>query len=501
MGGKDGHETVAVDKCIAENGNWTDITKAKLGLDAGSPLYYSNFRPGTSVDALPGCEGCERVIGHGVSYEAKYRCGGSNKVKIATDINNGGAKFTCNQENNRCTSGELRVYDDGRIGFARKVKGSDELQETLTAKPYKNGLESSQHSSKESNYPGEGGKGTHVYDNGKEYTSFKIGDKLEIDEFIGSPNGSFFIKLQRNDAGIVALVGGRMESSCKTTSDGKQTYFADKPGCVAPYKMAAGSVKTDKSNQLAYVSTFDQLRWFDANPVDLSDAYYSAGHYTMSKDARKKGEFDNISADECRTKCNDLEDCHGYVYSETPRTCNLYDEANMFPNNLERLGPVADANMYVRLKKISNSGTNCSTNLVGISQDMIRGLREGTGMNENSKCRISEFTDTEQLALDKATANMDRHADVMAEQAVNIVRDNESLEKATYGTVSKQHDAELDMAQLQRRRRESDRNHATVLGMNESAALDMLSSNYQTLMLATVGIGVAAACMHFARQL
>lgn len=487
MDGKDAHETVVGDKCIAGEGNWIDETRLKLDLDVGNHVYSGSFKPNISmINDLQGCSGCASYLDGGVTYEAQYKCGNS-RVKEVESSNDENADFTCIDENRRCNSGELRVYDDGTVRFFRDPSA-------VMSVKYNNGLGSLTHSSSKGTYRGKGS-----YNAGEKCTSFKIGDELGIGEFIGSPNGTFFIKLQSDEEGNVTLVGGRMESSC--INDGNNGYFADKPGCVAPNKMAAGNVKADNRNRLAYVSTFDELRWFDRNPTDLSDEYYSAGNYTMSKDVPTNKTFDDITENKCRTKCNELEDCHGYVYSGTSSTCNLYDHDNMFPNKLERLGPVADANMYVRLKKISNSGANCSTSLVGISQDMISGLNEGRGMNENSKCRISEFTDKEQLALDTATANMDSHADVMAKQAVNIVRDNESLEKATYGTVIKQHDAELEMVQLQRRRRESDRKHSTVLGMNESAALDMLSSNYQTLMFATVGIGVAAACIHFARQL
>jgi hypothetical protein len=485
MDGKDAHETVVGDKCIALEGNWTDETKLELDLDGDNPVYSGSFRPNISkIDDLQGCSGCASFIDDGVTYEAQYKCGNSGVVKIVESSDNENADFTCIDENGRCKSGELRVYDNGTVGFFRNKLAVESVT-------YKSGLKSLNHSSSLRTYRGRGS-----YTAGKEYTSFKIGEELGIGEFIGSPNGTFFIKLQRDEAGNVTLVGGRMESSC--INDENKGYFADKPGCVAPYKMAAGNVKTDKRNQLAYVSTFDELRWFDRNPTDLSDEYYSAGNYTMSPGVTKTANIQGISKDICENKCNNLADCHGYVYSG-PGTCDLYSQANMFPNNLHRLGPVADANMFVRLKKISNSGNDCSTSLVGVPQDMISGLSLGARMKENSKCRISEFTEEQQSALDRASLEMDEHAGVMAKQAVSIVKDNESLEKATYETVIKQQAVETEMAALELRRQKSAKNHATVLGMDESAALDMLSSNYQALMFATVGIGVAAACMHFAR--
>ena len=117
----------------------------------------------------------------------------------------------------------------------------------------------------------------------------------------------------------------------------------------APYKMKEGLSKADLANEMAYVDTYDRLRFFDQPPTELSDKYYSAGNYAMT------GDVDPIATSgdrsECKQKCNDTEDCYGYV--QDSNGCKLYGRDSMYPTNLNRLdgATLADASMFVRLHK------------------------------------------------------------------------------------------------------------------------------------------------------
>ena len=370
-------------KCTMPEGNWTNYTRKAVIPNEDSRPVKASYRPNNPEHLANLCKGCNNF---GPEYSASYKCGtrwtkaakgqaGDSSLVAWGDA----AEFDCSQENSRCRSGVLRVFNDGRVTY---TNNNGRLQEEWQFEP---GVADDYYASRKSNekYGGVGEDGILTAD-----------QPMRLDEFLGSPDGTLYVKLQLKE-GKVQLVAARQETACKPDVPGdNSTITARAEGVIAPHKMKFGPISTEQRGDVAYVDTGDNLRWYGkgSSSIGTSSKYYNAGGYDMS--GKVPMQEQDLGEEECKQACNDLSDCYGYVVGgSNGKKCKLYDKDNMFPAALDRI-PMADAHMFVRLKGVDNSKT-CSNEVVGISTEDIRRLTDGQPMTRNypvQSCRGNRRT-------------------------------------------------------------------------------------------------------------
>ena len=482
---------------IPDSNNYEAETLAMLG-GPDAVNYKATIQPDSDWVSSQ-CEQCLPYLQEKKEslYTAAYRCGPGGGEKEAVQMRRGrDVIFDCEAENKVCESAELRVYDTGLVEMVRGGQGE---QRSYGGDKYKPGISVNKYASGHPSYEGQG-KLVAADGRGPSFTSFSLlnGKTLQLGEFIGSPQGTFYLLLDKTEDGSVVLVPARQESACKEEKTGDDmTNTARDNSVVAPYQLSDGVVDPDKAGEMAYVNTYDTLKWYGKKaPIGESSNYHDAGKYTMSGDSVRPLDTVKGTAEDCKRKCNDLDDCYGYVHQDGQ--CKLYGD-DMYPNTLDRLGPVADASMHVRLRNAGNPGEGCSERVVGGVQSGIAGLKSGSPMTETTKCSLAGYTAEEAAMVAGAAPQYEEGTKLLAAQASQTAGYNAELEDAAREQQEVQNATGKDMSDVLKKRDEAFRKHETVLGMDESAALSMLSSNYQMLMWMTIGVGAAAFCLQLTR--
>ena len=526
MGDEDQIESASIPRprgCNPKNGNYSDIVSRQLG--DGSVYTTELTVPLDSVtDEELQCEGAgegaavrciEQYNDAGSNaynspwFRVEYSCGsGGPEESVDSYLNQSGvkAKLDCSRRQERCLGAQIRVYDDGRVWFLHAIDGSEKhvKQVDVANKLYEWKVlpPETMYSASSSLYEGQG-----VVSEDGGYTLFKI-DKskpresgiLENGDYIGSPSGNFYVQFVYDERdGIGKLVAFSVEPACQPEdkANADRTMTSRDVNVRAPYKMKAGLSKVDLANELAYVDTYDRLRFFDQPPSELSKEYYSAGNYAMTGDVLPIATVGDTG--NCKQSCNDTADCYGYVKDNNG--CKLYGRESMYPANLNRLvgENLADASMFVRLHKTINETDECSREVVGVPQSRIAGNERASNLTKNSKCRVAEYTQDEVRKLDSMSEANEAAMATLGEEAKRLADGNIQMEQRTNDAIASQKAAEKSMNGVKETYDKIEKIQNTVHGMDESATSQMLSNNYNMLLWTTIGIGSAAICMHLAR--
>ena len=509
--------------CFPQIGNYTDIVLEELG--EGS-LYSTKLT--VPMDSLTDpelqCDGggegavsrcIEQYIDAGANvngspwFGVEYRCGdgpAEDRVDVGYNEAQRGATLDCSKSQERCLGAEIRVYDNGVVWFVHAMADATRTIKRVNVanKLYKwDGLPpETMYSAASSLYEGQGSVPP-----GESYTRFNIDRSkpkqsgiLQNGDYIGSPSGKFYVQFVYDGSdGMGKLVAFSVEPACQPedTANKQRTMTSRDVDVRAPYKMKEGLSKVDLANEMAYVDTYDRMRFFDQPSAELSDKYYSAGNFAMTGDVEPIATSDD--AGKCKQSCNDTEDCYGYVQDDNG--CKLYGRESMYPTNLNRLvgANLADASMFVRLHETINKTDECSKDVVGVPQSRIAGNKKAGNLTKNSKCRVAEYTEDEVRKVDSLMEENKAAMITLGNEARRLADGNVQMEESTNDAIAAQKATEQSMDGVVEARDKIEKIQSTVLGMDESATLQMLSNNYNMLLWTTIGIGSAAICMHLAR--
>ena len=94
---------------------------------------------------------------------------------------------------------------------------------------------------------------------------------------------------------------------------GDSGSFGNSPTSNGLYSIP--KINTKNLGKVGYVSDNGEVREYPQNMVSYSNAYYSMGNYT--NEGNDIDMIKNISAQECKDKCNSNSKCAGYVFDTT----------------------------------------------------------------------------------------------------------------------------------------------------------------------------------------
>lgn len=274
------------------------------------------------------------------------------------------------------------------------------------------------------------------------------GQNLENGEFLSSPNKTFNLV---NENGKLILK--YMFSPClrDPSTSSMYGYYDNAEGT----KHSIGMYHVDDVNinhigKSGHVNLNGELQLYD-NP-GYSNAYLNVGNYTTSQHTnnvlKKPSTDDQIisseggasvmyntsSAAECADKCNEFEECGGYVISGN--NCMLKTD-QMFPVGLRKSDP--NSRMYVRMKGVPNGELDGSCVKISKDENMtnkmydqydrsgnilpgFRDIKQGCDLVEARKPYYDEYMRTKAI-LDEAKKNLSESLNTLNE------KDIQNLEK------------------------------------------------------------------------
>ena len=424
--------------CTIEKDNW--LQKTATGVDG---KVWGEFLPQTAGFA---CRGC------GPNYQATYTCGATGRgsvPKSVTSEDGYAAHFDCTKEDAVCRSGTLELKNGGNLYFS--VNGSMRWKQQ-----YATGMAVSDYSAAKSKY----GTNTLV-----------AGQSLRIGEFVGSPSGDAYLTVVKQ-GNKVKLVVARREGPCKKQWSGQKaglSYASDVDTAAAVYKMALGPISTEYKGRIAYIDNNNERQFYtdDHSQVAGSDKYYDAGKFAQPNAAAIRTLTQARSSNQCKIECNKIDECYGFIHDRKKGTCELKGP-EMFPNTLDRVA-IADAHMFVRLKKLTNPGS-CSSDIVGTEGSNFNTLPEGRTITGVNQCNVG-------FGFGDAATNLN-----MAESSLGTALASFARSMAKQKAAEEEYAATLAMHEEAQDRQE------TVNGMETSAGYDMVSSNYQFMVWTTIAL-------------
>ena len=460
-----------------EPNNWTKHIPNTITSDNGSYLFP------ISVDQDDPAVGCLK------EFRAKYRCGRNDgpmkSVRVAKEANGREAKFNCSKEYELCNSVKLVLDNDGRLtlmdGENKELwtnkKDNLNIPESITVDEYK-------------------------AENGKTGENFlKSGEFLEIDEWIGSPNGKYRL--------IMAGEGVNKQLQ----------VIYNKLACdkgIGPDEDASSLYTipiSDKTNlgKLGFINREGQLQVYGDGMTGYSSKYTHMGEYNLTG-SNLNFEENVATLEDCESKCSEFnaisdtdentdigslssssDQCAGFVYKGDEQKCFLKAKEVLYGENSEKRIINDNYQYYLRTKSINDSDISCPSKVgdyrFGITTDWPS--ENGDAMTPSTKCGLANYTEAERTALDGKYNKL--HDDISNEGVVERINELDakhntltgrlnSVKKLLKNTFSDLTNSRKDLKDW------SGDQLKQLNAMNEDRDLNMMSENYKHIMWSILAI-------------
>ena len=252
--------------------------------------------------------------------------------------------------------------------------------------------------------------------------------------------------------------------------------------------------KGDESNENANIVTYSSgdmvTNDYRSSDLDNCNSYISLGNYDL--DADNLVTLKNTDLNSCKTKCNSLEKCGGYIFSNKNQQCKLREFKNIYPENTNRVSE-PDSEMFLRQLKVNNS-LSCSNQLETTYGDIYSKLQSGPGMTKRTLCGLAEFTKNQRKQVLNAEKQLNTARNQLFSDSTSLNTTNQKIDKKMLTSISKQNSDLKSYDQIKKKSQIANNNLVDIGGMQEDANLEMVSKNIQnTVWTAAVIIGVVMA--------
>jgi len=234
----------------------------------------------------------------------------------------------------------------------------------------------------------------------------KNGASLAKGEFIGSPTGKCALIMQ-NDGNLV-LCTWKMEPNEKTMTHGK---MGGGQGAVALYDLSKVGIK-ENIGKIGFVDENSELHEYPANNWNFSSSYTKVPNTNCSGSDIPNAAFNNSTVDQCKTKCNSMEDCYGFVLNND-NLC-LPKSSSMCTTGMDA---VEGTNLYRRNKVPKNIPNGASSTVINVDSNLFQSyFNSGSSIGKNYGLANINATSLEQQQL----SQMETHINLLANQISNL---------------------------------------------------------------------------------
>lgn len=466
MGSSHSHHHKSSNTYSVATNNWLSATKGYTdnSIDGQSSLILS-----PNPDPASGCN---------KQFVSSYSCGPNTTLKtISLDAPADGkaAVFDCKSEYLNCTDGRLTIGDDGNVTFS-KSDGTIIWQSGTNSV----GLSKDEYKAANSKY-------------GRNY--LLTGEYLLPGEFIGSPSGNCALICQSSGDNNYSLDIIYFDPSCnqqgkEPTETGEYGDITDQKNTQAVYSMAQGPQSNKYANLIYYSSNDMKSKAYRSKDISNSNSYISIGNYDL--DAHNLKSFSDIDINTCKSKCNSINKCGGYIYNNNTQTCNLRESKNLYPEKSNRVSS-ANSEMFLRQLKVSNPNS-CSGIVNTTTGNIFSNLEKDTPMTSKTLCGLAEATKKQRLLVDASLKELDSQKKNLSSNASSLMKTNTELDKGLIKSIGKQTSDLKKYDSISKKTRVTNKQLVDVSGMEEDANLEMVSNNIKnTAWTAAVLVSVIIA--------
>ena len=467
-----------------ENNNWDNVIKSHLPKPDGANDrdwgYAVNTK--TNGDPAPGCE---------KDFTSKYKCSNNGPMKsisISKPADSKDADYTCLAEWEAAAFNTFYIYDTGECEVKNTYTG-ESLWKSGTNKV---GIPIEERKAVNSTF-------------GRNY--LMAGESLFPGEFIGSPSGNCYIELADDGNGnhelrIVYTVGAVGPNGKQIPVAGKDNLYG-KMGDIGNASLGSGSMAVYEINN---------FNGKPVNPANAGDTTYidynlnrkalSGLDNGMSKEYTYIGTFDQygkyeikkdvgLDEDGCRRACNANNDCYGFVFNPSNKSCRLKNK-DMFPAHLNRKYNPA-SKMYVRGYNWKTN-SSCSKNNSVIYQNAFDNMPVGSSMTEATSCDLRSAIAKQTALVAEKEKEVMRLASNVHQKASDLKGKNDKLANGIIDQLKNYQTAVKEVGTVNKKINKEQENYQHVVALYDSSELDMASSNYHYLALTGLAaLGVIAA--------
>ena len=237
-----------------------------------------------------------------------------------------------------------------------------------------------------------------------------IGASLAKGDFIGSNDGSIYLIMQ-NDGNLV-LYTSTTDINCKKMKDGN---------------MGGGlnANALNKLNQVGYPSLIGSVAYIDENSnlydyneqnIELSTDYTEIKGFDSAGNDIPSTVFGNATLNGCKTKCNSMKDCYGFVFDNESKVCYPKNQS-MYPKGTK--SPLEKTDLYVRKPKLVHTPIGISDEIMNIDTIRYKNYKK-SGKKVNSNMGLRNATSIERQQVDNLKTRLDLLAKKISEISGNI---------------------------------------------------------------------------------
>jgi hypothetical protein len=355
------------------------------------------------------------------SFYSTYRCGNSNSLTKQISINGEAygkvARYNCFDEMINCYF-LIQVQDDCNLVIYKGKINSSTREISFEAKWNTSTYNYNTKAVPVDAYKASKGK------NGRHY--LLPGETLNDGEFIGSPSGKCYLKMSKTSG--LQLFYNKINNTSQNNN-----FIVDSnnqnikwPGPNSPntetltvYTLPVNDGLSSIGN-VSYVNSDSELMEYPNNSIQKGSQYVDLGNYNNPNSKNIK-EFDADSPELCKTECNKLNDCDGFVYGGSK--CFLKDNS-IYPATLRYAEN--NVNLYKRIPNVINNNS-CSKKINTIDADRWSKYLKTDKMSTDELCGLSNHTKEQKDQLNEVLNRLNNKANEIYSKLSNMTSEQKKI--------------------------------------------------------------------------
>ena len=245
------------------------------------------------------------------------------------------------------------------------------------------------------------------------------GTGLSAGDFIGSTDGSSYLLMQSD--GNLVLYTSKDAENCQKMKDGNMGGGVDGN---ALYEFSETGIPANLG-KIGYVDGNSMLFSYPDSSIGLSNDYSSYTNYDSAGHDISGKAFSNATIDSCKSSCNSMKNCYGFVFNKTDKVCYPKDSGT-YPKGSKKMNTSAD--LYVRKPKITKPPSGITDKLLNIDSLTYENYPKSNKEMKNTY-DLTNATSVEKQHLEQLESTMNSLSSQITDLTTNFDTGSQSLEQ------------------------------------------------------------------------
>jgi len=224
------------------------------------------------------------------------------------------------------------------------------------------------------------------------------GSTLSPGDFVGSTNGSTYLIMQTD--GNLVLYTNQRDSACKKNSKGVDVGSS---WVNALYELIPSGFQSNIS-KLGFIDENSELHDYSSDNAELTNNYRVFKSVNTPGNDIPGAQYGNATIDQCKSTCNNTQDCFGFVFDNTNNIC--WPKTNdMYPYGGPYI-PSSNNDIYVRGQRPISVPIGVKTDVNNIDSVMYQNYNKGGEINDSYG--LTNATAVQRQQLSQLQTKMDQ---------------------------------------------------------------------------------------------